>query len=180
MSNTGQQAFPEPEPRTTTTLARLISYAKMWPDHDIPICVLVDGIEVPLNYRYCTSAGVVFDAPGGLPLHPPIEDITVPVGAGHPETSRAAARKVRLTYGSHLREVYDLIAVAREGLTADEVDQATGWGHSSSSSAVSSLKRAGWISSIIDLTTGKTRKRKTRTGNSAEVMVIARGLVEST
>lgn len=109
----------------------------------------------------------------------PIESLDVPTGADHPETSRAAARRVRLTYGSHLRAVYDMIAAAREGMTADEVDERTGWGHSSSSSAVSSLKHAGWISSVVDHDTGKTIKRKTRKGSGAEVMVVVRRLVES-
>ena len=158
-------------------LSHLLRLAEDWAYKDIPLYVKIDGTDVPINYRYCTTQGVYF-APAVVPLRA-VDEIEVPVGHDHPETSRAAARKVSLTYGSHLRVVYDLIAEAG-GLTADEVDQRTGWGHSSSSSAVSSLKRAGYVGARCELGTDKPIKRKTRKGNGAEVMFIKRVILEPT
>lgn len=72
--------------------------------------------------------------------------------------------------GTHMRIVYDLIATAG-GLTADQVDEATGWGHQSSSASVAHLKKDGTIVPMRDEDGGLVR-RVTRKGSTAQVMVI--------
>ena len=64
-----------------------------------------------------------------------------------------------------LRQVYDVIADrGAHGATADEVGEILGWSHQSYSPRVSTLKRDGRI-------VATWRRRKTRAGNDAEVLV---------
>lgn len=71
--------------------------------------------------------------------------------------------------GTRIRVVYDLI-VAAGGLTAEQVDDTTGWGHQSTSAAVARLKRDGLVIPLRDADGGYVR-RVTRSGGLAHVMV---------
>jgi hypothetical protein len=101
-----------------------------------------------------------------------------PVGRAHPETAQATGRKMCLTMGTKRRRAYEAIRDAgAHGMTADEVEVACGWGHSSASSTVSGLWHDGWLSVKRD-DKGDIVKRPTRHANDAQVMVVARVLRE--
>lgn len=69
--------------------------------------------------------------------------------------------------------VYNLIRSAPNGLTADQVDEATGWGHQSSSSAVTALKTKGYVVPLVDK--AGPVQRVTRTGCLGTVVVAVKG-----
>jgi len=163
----------EPEPRKTTTLTELIRMSHVWFDLDIPICVLIGETEVPLNYRYCTSEGVVFAAPDDAP---PIEAEAVlgsPVAKGprarasDPSTSHRGAASVKYRAGSQKARLTAAYRRAAGPLTDDEAAGLAGllsmpgccWWH-----RCSDLREDGVIE--------KVGERKSTTGRTNEVVMV--------
>jgi len=93
-----------------------------------------------------------------------------PVGVHHPETSHAAANKVKKRDGSR-RKAAEVVAWLRDrglqGATDDEVDEYFKWGHQTSSAVMSQMRSQSsllvWMGTF----------RNTRKGNKARVNVLA-------
>lgn len=155
-------------------LSHLLRLAQDWPEKDIPLYVKIDGVDVPINYRYCTTRGVYF-VPAAAPLRA-VDAAVNPVGRDHPETAKRQGKRMAPRLGSKRRMAYDFIAERGTiGATAREVGEHFGWEHQSYSPAVSTLKSDGWIKVDVGLpgTGDLTRER-----DGADVMVIARRVTE--
>ena len=156
-------------------LSHLLRLAEDWAYKDIPLYVKIDGTDVPINYRYCTTQGVYF-APAVAPPLRAVDAPVNPVGRNHPETAKRQGKRMAPRLGSKRRQAYDFIAERGTlGATAREVGEHFGWEHQSYSPAVSTLKTDGWIKVDIGLpgTGDLTRER-----DGADVMVIARQVTE--
>ena len=176
MEVTVMTLFDEKPKRETTTLADLIRMSRSWYEHDIPISILIDGIEFPLDFRYCSTSGVVFQAPNGLPLSPPIDAEAVlgtPVEKGprarasDPSTSHRAAASVKYRAGSQKALLVQAYRRAEGPLTDDEAAHHAGllakpgccWWH-----RCSDLREDGVIERVGE--------RKSTTGRTNEVVMV--------
>lgn len=101
-------------------------------------------------------------------------DGPAPVGAAHPETSRAVAT---LKFGSQRWRVLKLLADHPEGLTADAVGIEVGLSANQAATRLGELRSGGWVQYLTDDMGGHI-KRLTSRGNQALVQgVTVAGLV---
>jgi len=157
----------------TTTLAELIRMAHNWPEHDIPISVLVDGIECPLNYRYCTTSGVVFAPPDDEPVQMPVET-PLARDAGETQTESQPARSAAWKRDAVLGAV--VAGWQRGDPVCDyDIEVATGLRHEHASAHRNGLMLAGRVSLIAD--DGPTGKRHPlkRKGADGKVRTVSHG-----
>ena len=92
-------------------------------------------------------------------------DATGPVGAEHPETSRAVAS---LRFGSQRWRVLELLADHPEGLTADAVSSGVNLSPNQAATRLGELRAGGWVQYLSD-DSGKRLERLTSRGNRALV-----------
>jgi predicted ArsR family transcriptional regulator len=92
-------------------------------------------------------------------------DAPGPVGAAHPETSRAVAS---LRFGSQRWRVLDVLADHSEGLTADAVGVSVGLSPNQAATRLGELRAGGWVQYLSD-DTGSKVERLTSRGNRALV-----------
>lgn len=88
-----------------------------------------------------------------------------PVGAEHPETSRAVAS---LRFGSQRWRVLDLLADHPEGLTADAVGAGLGLSPNQAATRLGELRAGGWVQ-YLSTEAGVRLERLTSRGNRALV-----------
>ena len=92
-------------------------------------------------------------------------DAPAPVGADHPETSRAVAS---LRFGSQRWRVLELLAGHPEGLTADAVSAEVGLSPNQAATRLGELRAGGWVQYLSD-ESGRRLERLTSRGNRALV-----------
>jgi len=86
------------------------------------------------------------------------------------ETSLEAAQSIKKDVGKLHRLVLYVVAEAEpHGLTREEIEHATGLCHQTGSARVRELFLSGHLRTRLDPSTGKTVRRKTTSGRSAEV-----------
>ena len=86
------------------------------------------------------------------------------------DTSLEAAEAIRKDVGKLHRLVLKVVAEAEpNGLTREEIEHATGLCHQTGSARVRELFLSGHLRTRLDPLTGKTVRRKTTSGRSAEV-----------
>lgn len=101
------------------------------------------------------------------------------VGSEHPETARAAERTANKILDVRSMTVIELLkSAAVEGLTDDDIDAVTGWGHQSTTPVMHSLRASRAVAWKFDVD-GKNVTRLTRKGNSARVNVLAKYAVNA-
>jgi hypothetical protein len=91
----------------------------------------------------------------------------------HSSTSLEAADAIRPSIGKLHRVVLNAVAAAPDGLTREEIEQVTGLSHQTGSARVRELFLQGRLETRIDPATGRSFRRPTSTGRSAEVCFIA-------
>jgi len=96
-----------------------------------------------------------------------------PPHARHSTTSLAAADSIRSDIGKLHRIILEVVAAAAHGLTREEIEHATGLSHQTGSARVRELFLKGRLETRIDPATGKSIRRPTTTGRSAEVCFLA-------
>lgn len=98
-------------------------------------------------------------------------------GRHNPDTSKDAARASRTRAGSQKAMLKSYLAERRDGgMTDDEADQLTGWGHATTSARMSDLRKERVIGYLIR--DGVKVKRKTRRNRYARVNVLAEYCVQ--
>jgi hypothetical protein len=106
------------------------------------------------------------DEPRGPTSDP---DVVMPgkVGAGHPDTSRAAARFGAPGFASERARVLLVIAGAEHGCTAAEVASMTGGTRSQSAARMLELREQGWIVRRRDADGQLVKRRTSAVGEGA-------------
>ena len=96
-----------------------------------------------------------------------------PPHARHSTTSEAAAESIKPNVGKLQRMVLDVVANAPDGLTREEIELATGLKHQTGSARVRELFLLGLLTTKVDPKTGKSLRRPTSTGRSAEICFLS-------
>lgn len=127
-------------------------------------------------YRYVYDRDMTNLAPGtccqacGLlvPFPPKLR-----AGKNHPETSHAAAAASNKLMPERRAEIYRRLHEAgAAGLTDDEMDILTAWGHASTSGLMSTLRKERRFAMLRDKEGKLCRKRLTRRGKQAGVNIL--------
>lgn len=102
-----------------------------------------------------------------VPVPPPLR-----AGKYHPETSHDAAMLAEKARTTRQAAAIELLGKAGgDGLTDDEIDCITKWGHQCTTPIMWSLRKSRLIGWAYD-EFGKVRTRKTRKGHAARVNVL--------
>ena len=88
----------------------------------------------------------------------------------HSSTSEAAANSIKPSAGSLQRRILDLVQQHPGGLTRDEVEAVTGLSHQTASARCRELVLLGRLETRIDPATGRSFRRPTRSGRTAEIL----------